>query len=132
MTRASAWRQLRGVLVAFHLVAIGIAALPAPDGGMNRALWRDPGVQAEFTVWARWFGVRPVKLEDSLWKLATRWMAVRGAMLRPVAPYLDASGAWQPWRLFVAPHRFPARFELLMLRAGGDGTNWEPLFVERS
>jgi hypothetical protein len=132
MTRASAWRQIRALLVTFHLGVIVLAAVPAPDGGMDPAAWRDPGVQAEFAMWARWFGVTPARLESTLWSVAMRYMQTRGAIMRPLHPYLDVTGAWQPWRLFVAPHRFPARFELLALRAGADPNAWRVLFRERS
>ena len=119
-------------MVAAHLGVIAIAAVPAPDGGMDRSAWRDPGVQAEFGMWSRWFGTTPARLESSLWTLATRWVATRGAVIRPLRPYLDATGSWQPWRLFVAPHRFPARLEVMVLRAHDGPNDWRVIYRERS
>ena len=64
------WPQVRGALVAFHLVAITLSALPSPEGGMNRSQWSDPTVQAEFAAWAGRFGMAPKDFESRLWELA--------------------------------------------------------------
>lgn len=124
------WPQARAAFVSFHLAAIVLSAVPAPVGGMNRRNWRDPTVQGELRVWADRLGVEPARLEDRVFSFARGYMRARELWLAPVEPYLDLTGTGQPWRMFVAPHRYPARFRVEAAGAGGEG--WETLFEERS
>ncbi len=123
------WPHVRAALVTIHLVAIVIAAIPAPVGGMSRRAWSDPTVQDEFRAWGARLGVEPKKLEDFMWDLGTRWMGLRRKVMRWVWPYLEVTGTDQPWRMFVAPHRHPSRFQVQVRTADAD---FETLFEERS
>lgn len=124
------WPHLRAAFVAFHLFAIVLSAIPAPAGGMNRKNWKDPTVQGEFRAWGARLGVDAATLEETLFGFASGWMRARDLWLAPVRPYLDVTGTDQPWRMFVAPHRHPARFRVEV--QDEPGSEWEPLFEERS
>lgn len=108
-----AWvRHGRAVFVALHLVAVGLAAIPAPVGGMNRASWQEPTVKGEIDAWADRVGMEREAFEQGLWDLAVNVMAVRGVVLKPFLPYYHRLGAQQSWRMFVAPHRHPSRLHI--------------------
>src|SRR6187399_1630494 len=112
-----AWPHVRAVLVALHVVAITLLAMPAPGGGMNREAWAEPTVQGEFAAWTErlqgfGFDITSEQLQDGAWTFASRYMTVRDAMIAPFTPYYEASGTWQSWRMFVAPHRVPSRLEI--------------------
>lgn len=124
------WPHLRAAFVAFHLVAIVLAAIPAPAGGMNRRNWKDPTVQQEFEAWGRRLGVDPATLEDAVFAFAKGYMKVRDVWLLPVEPYIEATGTDQPWRMFVAPHKHPARYRVEVQSEGSP--EWELLYEERS
>ena len=106
--------NLLALLVAAHLLAITLQALPAPGGGMSRSTWKDPTVQAEFDAWRvrlngwGWDGTT-AQLEDQLWDFAKGFMERRDQVLTPFKPYYKHAGTTQAWRMFVAPHRYPAR-----------------------
>src|SRR5438874_800880 len=62
----------RGALVALHLLAITLMALPAPGEGMIREAWKDPSVQSEFAAWSDrcnrlGLHVTPEEFETRLW-----------------------------------------------------------------
>lgn len=125
------WPHARAALVGFHVIAIVLAAIPAPAGGMNRRNWKDPTVQAEFEAWGRRLGVDPDDLEEGLYRFAKGYMKARAAWLAPVDPYLEVTGTNQPWRMFVAPHRHPSRYRVEG-SAHARGEEWELLFEERN
>ncbi len=126
--------QLRAIFVLFHLVAVTLMAAPAPAGGMKRAAWKDPTVQAELRAWRdRLSGLgldrSPEAFEQDLWELAAGFMRVRRQVLRPFRPYYRWCGTWQTWRMFIAPHRFPARLHIELSDGGGD---YRSVYVARS
>lgn len=131
----AAFRVARAAFVAFHLTAVVLVALPsAGSAAMNRRAWATPTVQGEFRAWSarlRGLGlpIGPEALEAHAWTVAQGTEAVRRELLRPFRPYYTWCGTWQSWKMFVAPHRFPARLEIEIDR--GDGA-WEPIFVARS
>jgi hypothetical protein len=130
---AAAWPHLRAFLIAAHVVAIVLMALPAPGGGMNRASWADPTPQAEFKIWNSRLGAVGYELsdkefEDRLWDLAVEFMKVRDGVLDPFDPYYRWCGTYQSWRMFVAPAIFPDRLWIEVHENG----EWKPVFVERS
>jgi hypothetical protein len=120
-------------LVALHLFAVTFLALPSASGGMNRKAWSDPTVQGEFVAWAgrlRSYGIDVTsrELEDTMWSFATSYEGLRDTVLTPLRPYLRATGSWQSWKMFVAPHRYPSRMEIDIDR----GSGFETIYVERS
>lgn len=132
-----AWRrwlpaQARALFVGFHVVAVGLMALPAPEGGMRKSAWKDPTVQGEFAAWTErirgWgFDVGQAQIEDRAWEIASAYTKVRNKTLRPIAPYYKYTGAGQSWRMFVAPHRFPARLHIDVREAGAWRNVYEQL-----
>jgi hypothetical protein len=123
----------RALFVAEHVFAITAMATPSPGVGLNRKAWKDPTVQGKFSAWTTRLNglgvdVAEPELEDFLWTFANGYEDARDTVLDPFTPYFRYTGAWQSWKMFVAPHRFPARLEIEVDRGNG----FEPLFVERS
>ncbi len=123
---AGAWRHVRGGLVAAHIAAVVLGALPAPEGGMNRKMWKEPTVQGELGAWADRLGMAPDAFEDGLWTLAVGVMRGRRVALTPFQPYYRWAGTTQSWRMFVAPHKFPSRLHV-DVREGGE---WRSVYVQ--
>jgi hypothetical protein len=124
--------HVRGVLVALHLVAITLMAVPAPGEGMMRSAWKDPTVQGEFAAWSArlnqlGIAVTPEEFEDRLWTLADDYMRARDRVLRPFDEYYTTCGTIQSWRMFAGPHRYPVRIEI-EIRA--DST-WRTVYRQR-
>lgn len=129
----SVWPQVRGVLVALHVAAVIAMATPSAESGMKRSAWKDPTVQEEFRAWnARFAAVgwrmTQDQLEERLWTFATRYEALRSAVVRPFERYGRYVGANQSWRMFVAPHRYPTRLHIDLEENGV----WRPIYIERS
>ena len=103
-------------------------ALPTPGAGLKRAAWKDPTVQAEFATWGARLGMTAPEMEERLWVVARRWVALRDQITAPFQPYANAVGTRQPWRMFVAPHRYPARLHV-DLEVNG---LWQPVYEARS
>lgn len=124
--------HLRAAFVAFHLVAVGLMALPAPEGGLNRSTWQDPTVKAELSTWRERLapGWTQERFEAELYRGASAIMTVRRATLAPFRWYYDLCGTDQTWRMFVAPQTVPSRLEIDL--QDEEGGAWRPIFVERS
>lgn len=122
------WRQLRAVLVTFHILAITLDASPSPAAGLKRAAWADPTVQQEFQAWADRLGVESQTLQDWAWDIANRFADGRQVVMTPFRPWIDATHTTQAWQMFVAPHRFPTRLQIQVQV----GETWETVFEERS
>ncbi|MEL6345814.1 MAG: hypothetical protein AAFV53_22075 [Myxococcota bacterium] len=125
-------RQLRAVLITAHIFAVFILAFPAPSGGMNRSAWSDPTVQAEFVSWsarlqAMGLESSPESLEETLWSWAQSYMQRRRDLLKPFMPYYRYCGTYQTWRMFIAPHRNPARLHIDIYEDG----EWRPVYIAR-
>ena len=135
--RARPWARARahalGAFVLYHLAAVVLGAIPDPGAGMNRSSWKDPTVQEEFKVWAATLSrvgpeVSAAALEGWLWGFAKGYMEWRTALARPFAAYAEVLGVRQPWRMFVAPHRFPTSLAV-DLEEGGE---WRTIYADRS
>ncbi len=122
-------RSLLALAVSAHLAVIALQAFPSPAGGVNRAAWRDPAVQAELQTWAARMGLSPRALEERLWTLSTGWAQLRYDVLRPFWAYYRFAGTAQSWKMFVAPHTFPTRLQIEVRR---EGNGWERVYLERS
>ncbi len=123
--------HLRGLLVALHLVAITLLALPAVGEGLNRWAWQDPTVQDEFADWTarlnRWgVAVTRQEFEDHLFDAASAYESARGRALAPFGPYYEWCGTFQSWRMFAGPHRYPSRLHIDVEEAG----TWRPIYVK--
>jgi hypothetical protein len=129
------WPHLRAIFVLFHITAVLVLAVPNMGGqALSRRAWQNPTVQDEFKAWAarlRGLGVDidARALEDRLWPFARRWTKAHRWAKRPFTPYAKYAGVTQTWRMFVAPHRYPARLHI-DVRAS-DGT-WRPVQIARS
>lgn len=133
MEKPSTGAQVRTALVLLHVLAISLMALPAPAGGMSKSAWKEPTVQAEFVSWrgrlaAIGVELTPEEFEDNLWTFASGVMEVRSVVLAPFEPYYDYFGTWQSWRMFVAPHTYPANLHI-DVRVDEE---WKPVYVGRS
>jgi len=122
---------LLAAFLLFHLAAVTLRALPAPDGALDRAAWSDPTVQKELSAWHQrlaGFGLRqsPAEFADSLYRLASRALTLRNRLVAPFARYYAACGTYQSWQMFVAPHRHPARLRIDIQQAGA----WHTVFRE--
>ena len=116
----------------FHLVTIFLVAFPAPVGGMDRGLWKDPTAQGEFASWAKFFHVSQSDFEEFLYQAAVKYMGGRDTLLGPLNHYVGWTGCDQPWRMFVGPARFPARLQVQVHRKDAPADTWETLFEEQS
>lgn len=121
------WRRhVVAAFVLYHCAAITISATPSAGEGLDRSSWSDPTVQDEFDRWAGWLGMPSAQLQDEAYAIAKRAARLRGTALRPFSTYLSFLGIKQAWKMFVAPHRYPTRFEI---QARVDG-QWQPRFLE--
>ena len=115
------WPQFRAALIAAHLLAVVLKAIPAPEGAMNKRDWANPTVQGELKMWTQTLNgaglsVTQAELEDQLFALAKGYMTVRNGVMTPFRPYHRYFGADQNWRLFVAPHMYPSRLSIEVLQ----------------
>jgi len=130
--------HLRAAFVLFHLLAVVLMAIPAPAGGMKKSAWKDPTVQSEFAAWTDRFnalgaGITQEEFEAELWDFASGFMKVRKGVLKPFQPYYHYAGTWQTWRMFIAPHRYPARLHIdVMEHPKGGERAWRTVYVARS
>lgn len=127
------WPHVRVLLVALHVVAIVVMAMPNPGPGLDRSAWKNPTVQDELTAWAERLStlgldVTPKSLEAWAWSAAETITAVRETLVAPFEPYRKYAGVRQPWNMFVAPHRHPAK---LTVDVQVDD-EWRPVYRARS
>ena len=123
------------MLVALHVVAVVVGAFPAPVGGLDRTAWAEPTVKAELDTWhQRLHGVGlpadRAAFEDGLFALASSWVRGRQQVLKPFMPYYRYLGTEQSWRMFVAPHKHPARLQVQVKVDGAAKEEWETLFEQ--
>src|SRR5262245_38441572 len=96
-----------------HVVAVTLLAIPAPDGAMDRAAWKQQTVQDELKSWTETFNscgidISQQELEERLWRVANSYMDIRGEVLDPFTDYYHYCGTHQAWRMFAGPQRYPA------------------------
>ncbi len=124
--------HLRGLLVALHIIAVTLMALPAPGEGMFRAAWKDPTVQAEFAGWSGrlnqlGFAITPAEFEDRLWTIASAYTHIRDRVLEPFNDYYFTCGTIQSWRMFAGPQRYPVRLSIEVREADA----WRTVYRQR-
>ncbi len=120
--------HLLGIFVIVHLAAVLLQAIPNPAIGLRRAAWRDPTVQQEFKVWADVFSISVDELQDRLWGIGKGFTSGRAVLVRPFRPYAKYIGVRQPWRMFVAPHRFPTALVIDV----HEQDRWRIVYADRS
>ena len=131
---AGAWPHLRALLVTAHIVAVFLLALPDARGiEQSRASWNNPTVQAELAAWTRRLAALgwqtdPQTLQQDVLAVARSWNATVTTLRTPVQFYEDHLGVRQRWRMFVAPHRYPAKLHVDLL----DDGRWRTIYEARS
>lgn len=129
-----AWPHLRAGLVALHLFAITLMALPAPPASvLRKSAWNTPTVKAELAFWTEQLNAVGIdwtqkEVRGFAWDFVTEVVPLRKKVLGPFLPYYRYCGTWQSWTMFVAPQTHPAR--LVVEVDHGDG--WETVFETRS
>jgi len=126
------WGHLRALFVLVHVMAVVLAAFPAPVGGLQRSAWSEPTVARELDTWhARLASVGLTSdrdsFEDDLYALAATWVRGRRGVLEPFNPYYRYLGVEQSWRMFVAPHKHPSRLQVHVRT--DPNSPWEPLYI---
>jgi hypothetical protein len=124
MMKASA----RGVLVALHLLAISVGALPVivDERALTPEVWKDPLAQREFDRFSQilgGLGIRrsPEETGRHLWDLASAVLHTQRALQRPFQGYYREAGTRQRWRMFPSAIEETPRFRIDVERGG----NWE-------
>ena len=103
---------MRGALVLCHGVVLALAALPTARGTVSREALAQPPVQTELRLWGERLGASPRELEEFVLKLAETWDGVYAVINRPADRYFAWTGTYQAWAVFVAPNRWPTRFQI--------------------
>lgn len=122
-------RHLIAGFVLWHASAMLASGFPSPGAGLNRSYWSDPTVQAEFATWADMLGMESEELQDDIYALAGKVQAGVDLARAPFTPWLELTHTRQSWKMFVAPHRFPTRFQLSVASGRGE---WTVVYEERS
>ncbi len=114
----NAWPDVRAVLVTLHCLAVALVACPGPSASSRLIGPDDPRFASEVHPWAKLLGVSDETFAKRAEEVRSRWLLTRALVVTPFERYLSAVGALQPWSLFSAPNRAPARFTL-EVRSGG-------------
>jgi len=123
------WPQLRAALIAAHLVALSLAALPRVNrAAMSKSARQSPTARAEIDAWAERLAGWGVEidaqtLERGAVEALESWLVLRTALNAPFGPYIELFGLDQPWLLFPGADGFPARMVVEIERDGA----WQPV-----
>lgn len=120
------------MLVLLHVVMICLAALPTARGTISQEVMAQAPVQAELRLWSARLGVSPQSLEKFALALAQRWDAIYATLNRPGDRYFAVTGTHQAWALFVAPNRWPTRFQVQAHRQADAPGDFQTIFEEGS
>ncbi|HEY6558986.1 MAG TPA: hypothetical protein VI072_17000 [Polyangiaceae bacterium] len=126
------WSDVRGVLVLLHVVALCLAALPTARGTVSKEAMAQPSVQTELHLWGELLGVSPRALEEFALELAKRWDAIYAAVNRPADRYFAVTGTYQAWAVFIAPNRWPTRFQIQVHPTKSPPDEFHTVFEEQS
>lgn len=123
--------HIRAILVAAHVAAVVLSAIPAPVGALRRSAWSEPTVAKELDGWhgrlqAVGLAGGRAEFEDDLFEFADGWLKRRARLLRPFIPYYRYLGVQQSWRMFVAPHKHPSRLQVHV--RSDTSAEWELLY----
>lgn len=135
-SRATArwWPHARALLITGHLGAVAVLAIPDASGvATSPTAWKNPTVQAELEAWAKRITAlgHPIDaptLQAEVLDAAEAWNDAVATLRAPVSFYAEGVGMSQRWRMFVAPHRHPAKLHVDIQRDG----QWQPVYEARS
>lgn len=119
--------------VAFHIVAITLAALPAPPSSLTREDLATGDVATNLSAWTNRLNqigvdVTQHQLEETLWNAADKYGRLRRKVLLPFGPYYRFCGTDQGWKMFVGAHRTPSRLHIDINKDG----QWRPIYIQGS
>ena len=124
------WDHLRAALILAHLLAITVAAFPAPRGVRQADLQAPelaPVIAAAATLSAPLVsGGLPAEDEARVWALSQGLLDLRRWALTPARPYLSHTGSEQGWAMFGTLNHRPARLEIWGATGAED---WAPLYI---
>jgi hypothetical protein len=123
---------VRGVLVLCHVAVLCLAALPTARGTVSKAAMAQPSVQTELLLWSERLGVPPQALESFALALAERWDAIYATLNRPADRYFAVTGTYQAWAVFIAPNRWPTRFQIQVHPSNSSPDEFRTVFEEQS
>ena len=113
------WPQIRGILIAIHVLAIVVGSLPVlvDERVLTPEAWNDPIAQQEFEAWADrltalGMETTPDQFGQGAWNAASGILRVQRALTRPFEPYYHIVGTRQRWRMFPAAVEEPVRMRI--------------------
>lgn len=104
------WPEVRAALLAFHVLAVSLLAIPGASINSARGL-QSRTVQADVADWAGWLGVERAELSGTLRSLLDAYVAARW-VLAPFEIYGQLTGAKQGWAMFASPQRHPSELHI--------------------
>lgn len=126
------WDHIRALLITLHLLAVVLAALPAPVGmrekDLEDPLFRESLAPVHGALQAVGYGGSEDELARELFDGGKAILEVRKQVLRPFGPYYRYLGTRQSWRMFGTVNDDPARVEVYIDRGDRD---WEPVYIAR-
>lgn len=124
--------ELRGVLVAVHLLAITAGSLPVivDERALTPEAWREPVAQQEFQRFSALLArtgmaCTPEEVSANLWNLASGVLHTQRFLQRPFQLYYQEAGTRQRWRMFPGAVEENPRFRIDVERENGV---WETLY----
>ena len=122
------WPHGRALLIALHLLAVFLLALPASNRLSDQRYWHEPAQQAGLRSWAGRLGMPKEELQTFLWDLSQSYVKTRRRLVWPFLIYADYSGARQGWTMFANPRRTTGRFDIEIETEG----QWHAVYNRRS
>ena len=121
---------LRLLLVAVHIFAITVPAVPSPPGLLTPKKLQERGAKQAIRGLRAALSTVGVKrsdaeVGDAVMATANAIIRAREAGAKPFAPYYRYAGTRQSWRMFSRVADRPARLEVHV----ADGGGWTPLYV---
>ncbi len=83
-------------------------------------------------MWSARLGVPAESLKRFAIDLAERWDAIYAAVNRPADRYFRVTGTYQAWAVFIAPNRWPTRFQIEVHPKTSWPGDFQPVFEEGS
>lgn len=115
--RRPTWPEVRAALLAFHVVAVALLAIPGAGLRSTKGL-RSRTLQADVADYAARLGMTPAELTGVIESVAAKALVVQRG-LAPFELYAQVTGAKQGWAMFASPQRHPS--EVHVEGRGADG-----------